>query len=489
MGRFRAHAHDVAHVRGDGKALDLRAARGDVQDMGGLLGTGRKAQGAARGPEGLAVGRRAHKAGNNLVGREDLLAYLGELGDKGVLLAVPVLEKIAQVEVVVHAAHELGCARRGRQVGAGAGHRGGVPGPHKVLLQGHLALGQDVTDGVGVGEDGGGPDLLRDAGQVRDLGRKRAGRDAKDGNGAGQVVFGRVRLNREGQVAQVGLGQGVQVRGAVGLRPQLAEKIRQDACVDQLAGCKAAQVKVEIQVVDAVGVQLVGDAGQGRRGVEALRLGAGRLDVGHAQLGQAGQGLGRVGGLLLGAQGGDLGGNRGQVVFGHRGAKGGQLGFFLGGVAVFHGHQLDLGAVGAVAHQAVKKLLVKAGVQARLGRGQGLFVVDIVKRALVVVEPRRHDGHGQAHAVGVAAPVALAQVELGLRQRCGQLVVGDARGHDFGAGGLEKRAELLAGAFLGPLQGEHDLRLQDAVDEARVKVVAQVGVQDRALERGLVGSA
>ena len=112
--------------------------------------------------------------------------------------------------------------------------------------------------------------------------------------------------------------------------------------------------------------------------------------------------------------------------------------------------------------------------------------MDVVERARVVVEPRRHRRHAQCDAVGVAAPVALAQVELGLGQCRRELLARDAVLGEAEALALEQRAELAGAARVHTLQREHGLRLQDAVDEGRLEVVGEAGVHDSAFKRRLV---
>ena len=447
-----------------------------------------KAQVSARGPEALAVGGRADEAHRDLVGREDPPAELGELGRQGILALVPRVKKFAQEEVVVDPAEKPGglvaravareCARDGR----------GVPAADEVLLERDLTLREDVADVVGVVEAGGAPDLSRYVSQALDL--LGEGRGAHhEGRGGVVEPLGRVDLGEEAEPAEVRLDERVQVGGGSRLGVELAEKVGEHADVGQLVGREATQVEVVVDVGDAVRVELVGDAGKRRLDHGGLGLGGCVLDVGHGELGERGERLGLVGGLLLGAQGADLLGHGGEVGVGHPGAAGRQLGLLLGRVAALHGHEFHLGRVLALADDLAEKLLVEAVLEPRLGVGERLLVVDVVERALVVVEPGRHDDHGEGHAVGVAAPVALAQVELGLGERGGELVARDALLGELGAGRLEQRAELLRAAGLDAAQGEHGLRLQDAVDEGAVEVVGEPGVEDRALERGLVGAA
>ncbi len=359
---------------------------------------------------------------------------------------------------------------------------------HEVLLEGDLALGQDVADAVQVVEAGLAPDLARDVGQALDL--LGEGRRAHHERGRGVVEpLGGVDLGEEAEAAEVRLDERVEVGGRVRLGVELAEKVGEHADVRQLIGREAAQVEVVVDVGDAVRVELVGDAGQGRLDHGRVRLRRGVLDVGHGELGQGGERLGRVGGLLFRAQRLDLGGHGGEVLVGHCGSAGGQLGLLLGGVAALHGHELDLGRVAALADDLAKEPLVEPVVEAGLGLGERILVVDVVKRATVVVEPGGHGDHREGHAVGVAAPVALAHVELRLGEGRGELVARDAVLGEVGAGRLEERAELLGAAGLDAAQGKHRLRLQDAVDEGAVEVVGEPGVEDHALERRLVRAA
>ena len=137
----------------------------------------------------------------------------------------------------------------------------------------------------------------------------------------------------------------------------------------------------------------------------------------------------------------------------------------------------------ALADELAQELLEPAVVEHALDLGERLLVVDVVERALVVVEPRRHCRHAQRDAVGVAAPVALAQVELCLCQGRRELLAWDAVLGEAAALAFEQRAELASAARAHALQREHGLRLKHAVDEGRLEVVGKAGVHDGALER------
>ena len=160
-----------------------------------------------------------------------------------------------------------------------------------------------------------------------------------------------VGLEEDVEAAQVLLDEGVEVGGVVAARVELAQQVGEHAHVRKLLHVAATQIKVVVDVVDPVGVQFVRNAGERCVHVPGLRLGRGVLDVRHSELGQRGQRLRRVRGLLLGAQGLHLGGYAGELPVAHGGAARLELGRLLGGVALLDGHEVDLGRVRVLAHQ------------------------------------------------------------------------------------------------------------------------------------------
>ena len=180
-----------------------------------------------------------------------------------------------------------------------------------------------------------------------------------------------------------------------------------------------AQVEEGVDVVDVVGGDLVHQAGRaGARHLVAGGVGGHGADVVDAQARQLGQVLGRVGGLLLGAQGLDVGahGVAGVVVQAGQDAR--ELGALGGRVVVCGGDDLDQRVVGRVAHDLAQEVLEPAVARLDVGaqRRERLLVAKAAGGVIVVVQPAVERVDGGGHAVGVVAVVALSQVELGLGQ-------------------------------------------------------------------------
>ena len=109
---------------------------------------------------------------------------------------------------------------------------------------------------------------------------------------------------------------------------------------------------------------------------------------------------------------------------------------------------------------------------------------------VVVVEPARERLHREGHAVCCpGAKVALAQVELRLGKRGLELVARNAVLGKLAAGVFDELAEAVCHVRTGALELKDHLGLGDAVDERGLEVVGKAGVEDAALERGLVGAA
>ena len=367
---------------------------------------------------------------------------------------VPAREQVLEEEVVVDPAHPAGSKRRRREARERARERRGVARAQEVLLEADLLLRQDVADARGVGKARLAPDLARDGGKRVHALRERGGAHHERRVGKGEVLVARVRLAEEVEPSEVRLDEGVKLGGGVSSRVQPAEKVGEHADPRQLPHGEAAQVEVVVDVVDAVRVELVGDAGQRRLDVDWRRLRRGRLDVGDGELRQGRERLGGVRGLLLRAQRGDLLAHGGELVVSHAGAQALELGGLLVRCALGDGHELHLGGVGARAHELSEQALEEAVVEPLLELGERVLVAQVVCRAIVVVEPARERLDGEGDAVGVAAPVALAQVELGLGDRGLELVAQDAPLGELGAGGLHELAELLSSALAQALEQE-----------------------------------
>ena len=141
-----------------------------------------------------------------------------------------------------------------------------------------------------------------------------------------------------------------------------------------------------------------------------------------------------------------------------------------------------------LADELGQQALEIAGPQTSLEVGQYVFVAEVGDGVIVVVEPAGEHRHRQRDAVRGVAEIALAQVELRLGEGGLEPLGADAGRREVRAGPLHEGAELLGDAGLCAFELQVDLGLQLAVDERRGEVVAQAGVEHRALERRLVGA-
>ena len=242
-----------------------------------------------------------------------------------------------------------------------------------------------------------------------------------------------------------------------------------------------------VDVVDPMGVELVSDAGERRVRPGGLRLGRGLVDVGDREHGQGGQALGGVGELLLGAEGLHVVDHLATLLGRHRVSLRCQLGGLAVGVVLGHGDELYLGGVGVLADEFAEEPLEVAVVEPGLDVRERLLVAQVVVGVVVIVEPARHRLHRQGDPVGIAAPVALAEVELGLGERGEELVARDSAVGKLGADGLDKGAELLGDSLACALELEEQVRLVHPVNQDGEKVVREAGVEDASLEGRLVG--
>ena len=158
-----------------------------------------------------------------------------------------------------------------------------------------------------------------------------------------------------------------------------------------------------------------------------------------------------------------------------------------GAGALLGGDHLHAAGVRVSAHRAVEQALEVAVGKPGAHVGHGVLVAQVARGRAVVVEPAAHGLDGEAHAVRVA-PVALAQVELGLGKRRLEVVLPQALGHERGARGLHEVAEVLGHARLGALELEDEHRLEQAVVEEAGDVAAQAALEHHALEWRLVGA-
>ena len=357
----------------------------------------------------VAAGKARHAA----IGHKDALRQLGKLGTQPVHALVKVLEQIAQEQVEVYARELLTRHGRRRAVAHRATERRRVAVVDKALLKPNANLREHVAHAVGIGicQKRARPHLARQARQRIDLLGQGAGAHQQVGAHAVHVGLGH-DFGRKAQKAQFAGEQVVELLGRVLARGQLFEQAAEQRHIGQVFKRDAAQVEILHGVGQAVGGDVVAQAGDGRSRVyDQRRLGARLANVGHAQARQRGLGLGRVLGLLRGTQRSCALDHVGQLGIGHGIALGCQLGGLgdlraLGGV---HRHQLDQCHVVVFQHQLAQQVLKIAAVQLATQLLVHRAVLERQRRGVVIVEPRAQRVARNGHAVGDTV-VALAQV-------------------------------------------------------------------------------
>ena len=131
---------------------------------------------------------------------------------------------------------------------------------YKVLLLCNAALNQDVLEAAQVIKTRAGPDLRRNA--CESLGF--LGKSACSNNKGGACLVKRVAvidIREEREVTKVALNKNIQLRRSVCSRIKLAERLCKNTHNRQLfKGNCAGQIKVMVDVVDVVSIQLVRNA-------------------------------------------------------------------------------------------------------------------------------------------------------------------------------------------------------------------------------------
>ena len=352
----------------------------------------------------------------------------------------------------------------------------------EALLQRDATLGQRGEDAVVVREGRRGPYLGGYRGQLCHALGQGAGTYDQHGVGEGRIVVPAVGLTEEVQAAEVLLDQRVELGGGMRAGIELAEELGQDGGVGQLLEGQATQVEVVVGVADPVSRQVMVEAGEGGLHLRKRPL-LGRIcDVVDTQAWQLGQVGGLVGSLLLRTQAPHLGDDRVKLRVREPLLEIPQFAGLLVCRARGGGHQLDGRAVHGLAYQPAQQPLEVAGLQARAHVVDGILVAQVVHGMAVVVEPAREDLHGEGDAIAAGAPVALAQVELGLGERCREARAVDPVCHEPAADVLHKPLEPCRHAGPGSLELEHGLGLELTVDQGGDEVVAQARVEDGALE-------
>ena len=273
-------------------------------------------------------------------------------------------------------------------------------------------------------------------------------------------------------------------------RGQLLEQAAEQRHIGQVLKRDAAQVEVLHGVGQAVGGDAVAQTGDGRGRVhDQRRLGARLANVGHAQARQRGLGLGRVLGLLRGAQRGRALDHIGQLGIGHGIALGCQLGGLgtlcaLGGV---HRRQLDQSHMVVLQHQLAQQVLKVAAVQLATKLLVHWAVLERQRRGVVIVEPGAQRVARNGHAVGDTV-VALAQVVFVAADDGLQALARNAVLAQVAAGVLEHAAQLARHAGLRVLQHDELVGLQALGRGVAHHVAAQAGGQNGLLNRRFVGA-
>ena len=141
----------------------------------------------------------------------------------------------------------------------------------------------------------------------------------------------------------------------------------------------------------------------------------------------------------------------------------------------------------ALAYERFEHVFEIAPLKTGAHMGERVFVAQVCRGHIFVIQPARERIHGQGHAVSHAA-VAFAQVKRHLCKRRLEHISGNAVANQATNLGFNKIHERPRSAVVGIAQLEHRHRLRLRVKKIGRGVTAETGVENSALDRGFAAA-